>query len=84
MCDVVIRGRPELDKFFDDDMNRCPRCAYARDCSKCGVGMVCRRFPPAAAETAQTKDEWPVCAKWPHVGDDDWCGEFVPRDRDNG
>lgn len=45
----------------------------------------CRRYPPTLVWRPQPKHDWPW-GDWmqdsPNVQEDDWCGEFAPRNAD--
>lgn len=37
---------------------------------------ICRRHAPSGIFTSEAD----LCFEWPFVGDDDWCGEFKPKE----
>lgn len=47
-------------------VKRCGSCQFKDD-------EQCKRFPPV-----HNKDKM---GEWPHVDDDDWCGEYIAVDR---
>lgn len=62
------------------NVRKCGNCRYAVDCDGCGVELQCRRLPPASISVLlfaqQQNKHIKECGIWPHVSDEDWCGEF--------
>lgn len=62
-------------------MSTCKECKFW-DITADGTGW-CRRFPPTPLESTDPPD-YPVFAALAETDEDDWCGEWAPREESDG
>ncbi len=63
---------------------KCRDCSYWDDCGSQETSHgYCRRYAPRPVCLRLSTGEDARCSIWPEVHRDEWCGEFVSKQKEN-